>query len=82
MSRGVRKSADEKLSMLDSEITEIENHKSKIEDKIKELKDQRQELLDKQKLEQASKLLDVLNAAGKTPEDIAAMLKNDSKETA
>lgn len=82
MGRGVRKSADEKLTMLDSEITEAENRKSKIEDKIKELKNQRQELLDKQKLKQASNLLDALKAAGKTPEDITAMLQNNSTESA
>ena len=81
MPRGKQKSVSERLEILDSEISEMEDRKSKINTKLKNLEDQKQELLKELKLEQASKLLEALKAAGKTPEDITAMLQNDSTES-
>lgn len=82
MPRGKQKSTEEKLTVVCSEITEMEDRKSKIEVTLKKLYDEKDELQNKIKLEQASNLLDIIKASGKTPEDIAAMLQNNSTETA
>lgn len=84
MSRGKQKSISERLEILDSEITEMEDRKSKINVKLKDLEDQKQELLNQLKLEQASKLLDVMKEQGISPEDALAKLtgKSNSAESA
>lgn len=82
MSRGKQKTTEQKLDVVNSEITEMEDRKSKIEVTLKKLYDERDELQNKIKLEQASDLLDIIKASGKTPEEVAAMLKSSSEESA
>lgn len=82
MARGKQKSLDERIAIFDSEIAEMTDRKTRIETKISELNAAKQELVEKQKLEQASNLLEIIKASGKTPEDIAKMLQNDSTESA
>ena len=81
MPRGKQKSTSEKLEFLDSEISEMEDRKSKIDDKLKDLNDQKQKLLNQLKLEQASKLLDVMKEQGISPEDALAKLTGKSNST-
>lgn len=84
MPRGKQKSTSEKLEVLDSEISEMEERKSKIDSKIKALKDQKQELLNDLKLEQAGKLLEAMEANGISPEEALAKLteKSNTQESA
>ena len=84
MPRGKQKSISERLEILGSEIQEMEDRKSKIDNRLKNLNNQKQELQNQQKLEQANKLLDVMESNGISPEEALAKLtgKSNSEESA
>lgn len=76
MPRGVQKTVEEKLQIIDRQIAETEAKKSKIQNTLNELNNRRKEVMQtiqNKKLQELSKMLD---SVGKSPEDIITMLKN------
>ena len=76
MPRGVQKTVEEKLQIIDRQIAETEAKKTKIQNTLNELNNRRKEVMQtiqNKKLQELSKMLD---SVGKSPEDIIAMLKN------
>ena len=77
MPRGTTKTTEEKLKIIEQEITEMEERKAKIQSKISDLNSQRKELqsmIDQKKLIELS---NIIEQSGKSPEEILAMLKQD-----
>ncbi|HBT63983.1 MAG TPA: hypothetical protein DEB10_04910 [Ruminococcaceae bacterium] len=76
MPRGVQKTVEEKLQIIDRQIAETEAKKTKIQNTLNELNNRRKEVMQtiqNKKLQELSKMLD---SVGKSPEDIITMLKN------
>lgn len=75
MSRGVQKTNEERLQILEEEIAELEFRKSKIDEKIKSLNEQKQVILDQQRQKKLEELQSFIVKLGKSPEEILELLK-------
>ena len=75
MSRGIQKTDEEKLQILDEQITELESRKLKIDEKIKSLNEQKQAVLDQQQQKKLEELQKFISRSGKTPEEILEIIK-------
>lgn len=75
MSRGVQKTNEERLQILEEEIAELEFRKSKIDEKIKGLNEQKQAILDQQRQKKLEELQSFIVKLGKSPEEILELLK-------
>ncbi|HHV32970.1 hypothetical protein [Caproiciproducens sp. LBM24188] len=75
MPRGVQKTDEQKLQILDAQIAELESRKTKIEEKIKALNDQKQVIFDQQQQKKLEELQKFISRLGKTPEEVLEILK-------
>jgi len=73
--RGVQKTDEQKLQILDAQIAELESRKTKIEEKIKALNDQKQVIFDQQQQKKLEELQKFISRLGKTPEEVLEILK-------
>ena len=75
MARGKQKSDEEKLQLIDDQISVEEAKKSKIDEKIKALNEQKQTIFDAQKQKKVEALQNFIDKSGKTPDEIMAILE-------
>lgn len=75
MSRGVQKTDEERLQLLEQEIAELESRKSRIEEKIKGLNERKQEVLEREHQKKLEELQSFIGSLGKSPEEILSILK-------
>ncbi len=79
MSRGVRKTIDEQIAILDQEITGRNEKKAAIVAQIKELESKKQRLLDKKQQNDLSKVADLLASQGISAEEAIAKLSGNTE---
>ena len=75
MSRGTQKTDEERLQILNDQITELESRKTTIDEKIKSLNEQKQVVLDQQQQKKLEEIQKFISKSGKTPEEILEILK-------
>lgn len=73
--RGQRKSVEERLAIINNEKTQLKAKMAKLQSKIVSLEDQEKEINSKQKEQKLSDLLDIIEASGKTPEEVIQELE-------
>lgn len=79
MSRGKQKSDEEKLQLIDDQISVEEAKKSKIDEKIKALNGQKKAIFDEQQQKKVEALQEFIDKSGKSPDEIMAILKEKVK---
>ncbi|MCI1964528.1 MAG: hypothetical protein LKJ17_00095 [Oscillospiraceae bacterium] len=79
MPRGKQKSDEEKLQLIDDQISVEETKKSKIDEKIKALNDQKKAIFDEQQHKKIEVLQEFIDKSGKSPDEIMAILKEKMK---
>lgn len=77
MARGVQRTDEEKLELLDKDIQEMIEKRNKIQSKIDDLNEQKQELLDAIEQKKLTEIATIISKSGKTPDEILAMLQGD-----
>jgi septal ring factor EnvC (AmiA/AmiB activator) len=82
MPRGVIRTDEDRIAEIDTAIAGIEDKKGKLQAKIDELAKQKQDIMEAQKQKKVDELLGLIEASGKTPDEIIAMLKEDQSWTA
>ena len=75
MPRGKQKSDEEKLQLIDDQISVEEAKKSKIDEKIKALNDQKKAIFDEQQQKKVEALQEFIDKSGKSPDEIMTILK-------
>ena len=75
MARGVQRTTEERLEMLDKDIQEMIEKRNKIQSKIDDLNDQKQELLDAIEQKKLAEIATIISQSGKTADEILAMLQ-------
>lgn len=81
MSRGVRKSVDERVTIIDQEIAETTDRRDTYNAKIKELESKKQGLLNEKKQEKLLEVAQLLENSGLSPEEAIAKLTKDSSNS-
>lgn len=74
MSRGVQKTDEERLQILNEQIAELESRKGAIDEKIKKINEQKQAVLDQQQQKKLEDIQKFISKSGKTPEEILEIL--------
>jgi septal ring factor EnvC (AmiA/AmiB activator) len=82
MPRGVIRTDEDRIAEIDTAIAGIEDKKGKLQAKIDELAKQKQDIMEAQKQKKVDELLGLIEASGKTPDEIIAMVKEDQSLTA
>lgn len=75
MARGVKQTDEQKLESIENQILEMEDRKAKIQATISNLKAQKKEILDSIEQKKLSEIAQLLEASGKTADDVLAILK-------
>jgi uncharacterized protein YoaH (UPF0181 family) len=75
MARGKQKSDEEKLQLIDNQISAEEAKKSKIDEKIKALNGQKKAIFDEQQQKKVEALQEFIIKTGKSTDEIMAILK-------
>lgn len=79
MPRGKQKSDEEKLQLIDDQISVEEAKKSKIDEKIKALNDQKKAIFEEQQHKKVEAIQEFIDKSGKSPDEIMAILKEKMK---
>lgn len=74
MPRGVQKSVEERIQLLQDAIQEQEDRKSKVDTKIAELKQQLEPLLNEQELNKLKDVKAVIDSTGLSPDEVIKKL--------
>jgi septal ring factor EnvC (AmiA/AmiB activator) len=82
MPRGVIRTDEDRIAEIDTNIAELEDKKEKLQAKIDELTKQKQDIIEAQKQKKVNELLGLIEASGKTPDELIAMLKENQSLTA
>jgi septal ring factor EnvC (AmiA/AmiB activator) len=82
MPRGVVRSDEDRIAEIDTAIADLEDKKEKLQEKIDDLDKQKQDILEAQKQKKINELLDLIEASGRTPDELIAMLKEQQSLTA
>lgn len=74
MPRGTAKTDEQKLEVIEVQLSELETRKGKIQNSITELNSQKKQILSSIRAKKLDELSKVLDEAGKTPDDVLRML--------
>jgi predicted nuclease with TOPRIM domain len=75
MPRGVQKTDEERLEIVEREIATMEERKAKIQNAISDLNSQKKEILKDIRLKKLEQISQVLDETGKSPDDVLELLK-------
>ena len=84
MPRGVQKSVEERIAVIDKEIEEMSERQRNIQMKIKDLEAKKQSLLNEKKQSKLAELADLLEESKLSPEEVIKKLSEtkSGKESA
>jgi len=75
MARGVQRTEEQRLELLDKDIQEMIEKRDKIQSKIDDLNEQKQEIQNSIEQKKLAEIATIISQSGKTADEILAMLQ-------